>query len=49
MQTIAEAGKKPIKAWIDGVELEDAAREQLLNVAGLPFIYPHVAVMPDVH
>lgn len=49
MQTIAEEGKKPIKAWIDGVELEDAAREQLLNVAGLPFIYPHVAVMPDVH
>jgi hypothetical protein len=24
---------EPIKAWIDGVELEDAARKQLINVA----------------
>lgn len=39
----------PVKAWIDGVELEDAARAQLLNVAQLPFIFKHVAVMPDVH
>jgi len=39
----------PIKAWIDGVELEDAARAQLVNVAKLPFIHKHVAVMPDVH
>lgn len=49
MQVIAEENKRPIKAWIDGVELEEAARNQLLNVAALPFIYPHVAVMPDVH
>lgn len=49
MQIIAEENKRPIKAWIDGVELEEAARNQLLNVAALPFIYPHVAVMPDVH
>lgn len=42
-------GKKPIKAWIQGVELEDAAREQLDNVAGLPFIHKWVAAMPDVH
>ena len=39
----------PIKAWTKGVQLEDAAREQLLNVARLPFIYKWVAVMPDVH
>ena len=42
-------GKKPIKAWIQGVELEDAAREQLDNVAGLPFIHKWIAAMPDVH
>lgn len=42
-------GGKPIKAWIQGVELEDAARKQLENVARLPFVGPHVAVMPDVH
>jgi tRNA-splicing ligase RtcB len=43
------AGRVPIKAWIDGVELEDEARTQLLNVAKLPFVFKHVAVMPDVH
>ena len=26
----------PIKAWTKGVQLEDAARQQLLNVAQLP-------------
>lgn len=49
MQVIIEQGHAPIKAWVDGVELEDAARRQLLNVAALPFIHKHIAVMPDVH
>lgn len=39
----------PIKAWVDGVELEEPAEEQLVNVATLPFVWPHLAVMPDVH
>src|SRR5438132_11437338 len=39
----------PIKAWTKGVPLEDAARQQLLNVARLPFIHRWVAAMPDVH
>ena len=38
-----------IKAWIDGVQLEETAAQQLKNVAGLPFIFKHLAVMPDVH
>lgn len=38
-----------IKAWVKGVEVEEAAREQLENVAGLPFVHSHLAVMPDVH
>jgi tRNA-splicing ligase RtcB len=42
-------GGKPIKAWTQGVPIEDAARRQVENVARLPFIYKHVAVMPDVH
>ena len=46
---IIEGGKVPIKAWTRGVPVEDAARQQLLNLAGLPFIYRHVAAMPDVH
>ncbi|HUH84765.1 MAG TPA: RtcB family protein [Stellaceae bacterium] len=47
-ETIDSAGA-PIKAWIKDVPIEDAAREQLRNIVSLPFIYRHVAVMPDVH
>src|SRR5260221_11275694 len=39
----------PIKAWTKGVQLEDQAGKQLLNVAQLPFIFKWVAAMPDVH
>lgn len=39
----------PIKAWIDGVPIEDQALQQLRNLASLPFMYRHIAVMPDVH
>lgn len=49
MNVIHEQGSKPIKAWIDGVQLEDQARQQLLNIAKMPFIHRHIAVMPDVH
>ena len=40
---------RPIKAWVRGVPLEDAARTQLQNIAALPFVGPWLAVMPDVH
>jgi tRNA-splicing ligase RtcB (3'-phosphate/5'-hydroxy nucleic acid ligase) len=39
----------PVKAWTRGVPLEEQARQQLLNVAQLPFIFKWVAAMPDVH
>lgn len=48
-QTFDEAGAVPIKAWIDGVPLEAAAREQLRSLARLPIVGPWIAVMPDVH
>jgi len=38
-----------VKAWIDGVQLEDAARKQIDNLAAMPFVHKHIAVMPDVH
>ena len=38
-----------IKAWTRGLPIEDAARAQLDNIAGLPFIHRWLAVMPDVH
>ena len=46
---IAPENGVPVKAWTKGVPLEDAARQQLLNVAQLPFIYKWIAAMPDVH
>ena len=39
----------PIKAWVHGVPVEEAALQQLRNVASLPIVHSHVAVMPDVH
>ena len=46
---LIEGAANPIKAWVKGVPVEDHARKQLLDIAGLPFIHQHVAVMPDVH
>ena len=42
-------GKYPIKAWVNGVQVEDSARQQLVKLANMPFIHKHIAVMPDVH
>ena len=39
----------PVKAWTKGVQLEDAAKKQLLNAAQLPFVFKWIAAMPDVH
>ena len=39
----------PVKTWTKGVPVEDAAMDQLRNVAALPFIHKHVAAMADCH
>ena len=39
----------PIKAWTSGVPVEDQARQQLINMAQMPFVHSHIAIMPDVH
>jgi len=44
-----EGGAIPIKAWTRGVPVEDSAMDQLRQTASLPFVWPHLAVMPDVH
>lgn len=49
MNTLIEQGRVPIKLWADGVEVEHAAMEQIRNVASLPVVGPHVAIMPDAH
>ena len=48
MQVIHTPGSRPIKIWTENID--DAALQQLRNIATLPFIDPHgVAAMPDVH
>jgi tRNA-splicing ligase RtcB (3'-phosphate/5'-hydroxy nucleic acid ligase) len=47
--TIEQTSGVPIKAWIKGVPLETQAADQLRNIARLPIVGPHLAVMPDVH
>ncbi|MDR1660862.1 MAG: RtcB family protein, partial [Azoarcus sp.] len=42
-------GRVPIRMWTQGVPVEDDARRQLLDIAKMPFIFRHLAVMPDVH
>lgn len=37
----------PVKIFTD--EVDDLSRRQLSNVANLPFVFHHVAAMPDVH
>lgn len=39
----------PIKLWTDYNEVESQALDQLKNIAALPWVFKHVAVMPDVH
>lgn len=46
-QIIIETSRVPVKIWSQEVEIE--AQKQLENVARLPFVFKHVAVMPDVH
>lgn len=48
MQVIT-GNHKPIKIWSQIDTVEPDAIQQLKNVAQLPFIFKHVAAMPDVH
>ena len=42
-------GGVPIKMWTRGVPVDDKARAQLSRAAQMPFVFIHVAAMPDVH
>jgi tRNA-splicing ligase RtcB len=42
-----ETAHVPVKVWTEDVDA--ASRQQLENIAGLPFVHHHVAAMPDVH
>src|SRR6187431_339621 len=50
---VEREGQTPIKLWTTSprgdVPVEPKALEQLRNIARLPFVFRHVAAMPDVH
>ena len=46
---VIDGARLPIKAWTRGVPVEDSAINQLRNVANMPFVFKHLAAMPDVH
>lgn len=48
-QQLSAPNSAPVKMWPNGVPVEPEARNQLLNTAKMPFIFKHLAVMPDVH
>jgi tRNA-splicing ligase RtcB (3'-phosphate/5'-hydroxy nucleic acid ligase) len=45
--TFKDEGSAPVKIWT--TDIEASALQQLHNMATLPFIHKHIAVMPDVH
>ncbi len=47
MKEVINTEKRPIKSWV--TDLEDSALEQAKNLANLPFIFKHLALMPDAH
>ncbi|MDD3815639.1 MAG: RtcB family protein [Desulfocapsaceae bacterium] len=47
MKKVITTEKQPIKLWLD--DIDAGAFEQARNLANLPFIFQHVAVMPDAH
>lgn len=47
MKQIIGTENKPIKLWLD--DIEEGALQQAKNIANLPFLFKHVAIMPDSH
>lgn len=48
-EVMAEPNARPVKMWTRGVPVDDKALDQLRKAASMPFVYKHLAVMPDVH
>ena len=49
LELLTASNGAPIKMWTHGVPVEPEAQAQLLDTAKMPFIFKHLAVMPDVH
>lgn len=46
---LLQKGGKQIKIWTDVSGLDEPTLEQLFRISKMPFIFEHIAVMPDVH
>jgi hypothetical protein len=42
-------GGAHVKMWTRGVPVDEKAKLQLAKAAAMPFVFKHVAAMPDVH
>ncbi|MCB1166473.1 MAG: RtcB family protein [Leptospiraceae bacterium] len=49
MSYLLESEKASIRLWTDPASLDDRTLGQLTNIARLPWVFKHVAAMPDVH
>lgn len=49
IKAVLNKARVPIKIWSELSTVESAALTQLTNTANLPFVFKHVAAMPDVH
>ncbi len=47
VQQVITDQRVPVKIWTN--EVDGRSRQQLANIASMPFIHHHVAAMPDVH
>jgi tRNA-splicing ligase RtcB len=47
VQQVITDQRVPVKIWTN--EVDERSRQQLANIASMPFIHHHVAAMPDVH
>ena len=47
MEKVEVIGRTVVKMWT--TEFDDKAREQIENLASLPFVHHHIALMPDCH
>ena len=48
-ETMHVEGGRHVKMWTQGVPVDEQAKKQLENMARMPFVHSHLAVMPDVH
>lgn len=47
MKQVITTEKLPIKLWLD--DIEEGALNQAKNLANLPFVFKHIAIMSDCH